>query len=223
MGFRKVLHLFLLSASITLNAEFHIITNRQKYQKFIDTYEYTVVCFIDSKKQFVDPANKRKHKDFVADFKKSLKSASLTGPYKNLLKREVGFLCIDISNRPVSDVSDEFDFSELPYCVLLERGDVVEDALLEGFSSRPKKQTFLKFLDMYAKDDLEELVEKKEEELEQQRAERIARYQAQSHYYGWNSWGGWGPYYYDYGPYGIQPYYSPYYHPRTHVGFSFVL
>jgi hypothetical protein len=224
MKSKKSLYLFMMVISFATDARFHLITNRRKYQEFVDEYDYAVVCFIDSRVNGEDLLKKKKHKNFVSIFKDSLKRAAMTDPYKHLLKQEIGFLYIDISTKSGAEIFEDYRSSaDVPFCVLLERNNAIENALLQGFSSQPHKQKFLHFLEEHAEYELAELVEKKEEQLAQQRAERIALYQAQGSYYGLRPWGGWAPAYYGYGAYGVHPYYSPYYYPHAHVGFSIYL
>ena len=220
----KLKQLFLLLCSIAsiINAKYHVITNERKYNDFINKYRYTVVCFVDPAKVFEDRSEKISYRKAISAFKKSLKSASLSGEYKDLLKQEVGFLLVDVSKKSAVDLDDEFNFTDLPACVLLENGQPMSEygdqAEIAGFST---KNDILAFLDDYAEDELQEIVQEKEEQKRLEREERIARYNAYSRYYGWNPYGGWGPYYYGCGPYGCRPYYYGY--PRAHIGFGVIL
>lgn len=202
-----------------IDARYHVIKSRNKYNDFVNKYQYTVLCFVDNDLEFVDRSEKRDHKRAVNLFKKALKSASLTGAYKNLLKHEVGFLLVDVSKRSMVDLDDEFYFKELPACVLLENGEPINfNAKIDGFST---KRDILDFLDRYAEDEIDSLIETRKEEEQLKREERIAQLNAQSMYYGWNPWGGYGPYYYGYGPYAYRGYYNRY--PCGYVGFGVVI
>lgn len=198
--------------SVAVDARYHMVTSSRKYHDFINEYQYTVLCFVDSKKEFVDRSEQKDHSRSIALFKKALKSASVSGDYKDFLKKEVGFLLVDVSKRSAKGLEDPFYFSEMPACVLLEHGEPIDEhgqpVQIAGFST---KRDILEFLDENVKGELEEIVEKKEEELEQKQAERIARYEA----YGRSPWGVWGPSYY----YGYR---SPYY-SRGYIGFGVVL
>jgi hypothetical protein len=218
---------------LALDAKYQEITNKRKYNDFINQYQYTVLCFVDSTPDelFGDEVEtedrkelrqmKKEHKQSTRLFEKALKAASLTGDYKKLLKKDVGFLLVDVAKQSVEKLGNEFLFSELPSCVLLNNGEPVDEydqpVKISGASS---KKDFLDFLDDYAQDELDELKDQREEEAEQKRVERIARLNAQARYYGWNPYGGYGGYY---GGYGMSPYYYPYGYHRGHVGFGIVL
>jgi hypothetical protein len=228
-SFVIVLSVFCLS----LDAKYQEITNKRKYNDFINQYQYTVLCFVDStpdelfevemeKEDRKELRQKKKeHKQSIRLFERALKAASLTGDYKKLLKKDVGFLVVDVAKRSVEKLGNQFLFDELPSCVLLNNGEPVDEydqpVKISGASS---KKDFLDFLDDYAQDELDELKDQREEEAEQKRVERIARLNAQARYYGWNPYGGYGSYY---GGYGMYPYYSPYGYRRAHVGFGIAI
>lgn len=224
MNFFKSFIIILSIICFTVNAKYHVITNERKYNDFINKYPYTVLCFVDSTPDegFVDRSAKKDHRKAIGLFKQALKSASLSGDYKKLLKNEVGFLLVDVSKRSAEDLDNEFLFSELPSCVLLKNGEPVDEfdqpVKIAGFST---KANILDFIDDHVADELDDLKEQKEEEAEQDRVERIARLNAMSRHYGWNPYGGFGPYYY--GMYGMHPYYSPYGYRRAHFGVGIVL
>lgn len=211
----KVVNSFLLILflSVTLLGRYHRVTNERKYYDFINDYQYAVICFVDSKQEFIDRSEKKDYSKSLSLFKKALKAASVSGNYKKFLKKEVGFLLVDVSKRSAQELDDPFYFSELPSCILLEDGEPIDEngkmVQINGFST---KRDVLDFLDKNIRDDLDEIVDEKKELLEQERAERIARLEAYRNY----PLGIWSPYYYSYRTH-------PYYRNYGHVGFGIVL
>jgi hypothetical protein len=203
------LHIFFLLFS-SLEARYHAISNERKYNTSINKYPYTIVCFVDSALPFMDRSEKKDYLSDVASFKKALKSASTSGFYNNFLRREVGFLIVDLAKETIKKKQKELNFSEMPTCLLLKDGEPIDEygnpIKITGFST---KKEILDFLDEHIGSDLDLIVEGKKEEEKLDQLERTARYEFYNRYPVW----GWGPYYH-YPFYG----YSPYSH--FHVGFG---
>lgn len=192
---------------------YQMISSQRDFDEQINAYDFALACFVQSK--YEDKQLRKEQLQRNKELYSRMKAASVTGKYKKWLKREVGFLMIDISKKSLHDLVHDYQLQHLPQCLLFRQGEVVDSngsvAHLTDISS---KRDILDFVDDYFGKALDDLVDQKKKEEQEERAERIARYNAYSRQYYWNPYGGWGPYYYGPGAY----YYYGY--PRAHVGFS---
>jgi hypothetical protein len=181
---------------VPVQARYHFVDSTQEAERYLEQYPYNLLCLYDSR-----PAGKRmteQQRDQVKYLKDDLRSLSRSYEFKDLLKKDVGFLLGDIEKKKAQSLVEHFGLSTLPTCMLFNQGKEV--ARVDSVSSIPLyKMNFRDFMYKHLEQELEELIDRREDMRKAQIKERIARYR----YYGWNPYGGayWGPGWAGYNPY----------------------
>ncbi len=202
---KKILFLTMILLSQGLQARYFAIKNDSQFVDETNRYEFVIACFLP------DPHS---GKDFDRQLSKDIKvlqdtvrATSETGPYKKLLKNEVGFVVVDTSRENMNPLLQKYKISTdaSPQFLLFKNGKVLTAmsgklAKLVGFIS---KSDLLEFIDDYFGKNFDEILSKKADEDAQDREMQIAKYQAAASYrypYGgyapYNPWGSPGPYIY---------------------------
>ena len=162
-----------------------IATNRdQEIQEVLGKYMYTIVCIYD---QHQNSARE------IKNAKNALRIASKSRLYENLLKKDIGFLFIEMNDKNAAEITTILNFENIPGCALFAQTKKFADMPLpENISSL----TFLNILQDNLQHEIKDLQEKREEEAEKLRQERIEQESR----------------------YGFYPYYSYYYAPDAYNG-----
>lgn len=193
---------------VSVQARFHAVSSEQDVEKYVSKYEYAVACVTSSK----DDDGNAVDKDIKIQnqkIKESVRSASKSGYYDDLLRDHVGFIFGTIS-KDTDSVLKTMQATHTPVCALFEQG-VRTHTLDQGDISRA---ALLDLLKEYAQSGIDQLVQEAKEQAALDQQERIARYRAYHWYpgygpywtyYGPRGWYGYGPYYPNYGPsFGVQ-------------------
>jgi len=218
----KLWFLWIMLVSQGLQARYYAVKNDSQFVDEINKYEFVVACFL---------RNPHPGKDFDRQLKKDIhllldtvKATSETDPYKKLLKKEVGFLVIDVSKDAVQSLVKKYQIKldEMPQFLLFKNGKVLtamsgELAKLVGFIS---KSDLLEFIDDYFGKNFDEILAKKSEEQAEQREMQLARYQAYAAYR--YPYGGWAPYN-PWGPYAYSGYAHFYPYGYGYNGYAFFI
>lgn len=215
----------LLCAMVTsfMHGKFDWISSDNEFLDRINAYKFALVGFVQSR---IDGKYDKQLASEVKKLRKTMQAASQTTPYKDWLKKDVGFFMVDADKDFGKALADDYKVAKFPMFLLFEQGEILTEskdgnARLEGFVS---KADMLTLIDDYFGKILDELVEQKKEIDRLEREERIARYNSYDRYYGWNPYGGWGPYYESWGPYMCYGYSCyrryPRSYPRSYVNFG---
>jgi len=220
---KKIWMVGLLLLGHIVDARYLSIKNDSQFVDEINSFDYAVACFIK---------NPHPGKDFDKQLKKDVnllqdmvKATSETAPYKKLLKKEVGFLVIDVDRESVRPLVQKYKIKpdEMPQFLLFKQGKAIttisgELAKLVGFVS---KSDLLDFIDDYLGKNLDTIVEKKAEEAAQDREMQLARYEAYASY---------GPAYRPYNAYGAPYFYAGHtsfypvgYYGRGYYGYGMII
>ena len=208
--FIKFALLSILLSPFLMEARYKTISTESDFFTQINRYEFSIVCFLQSKydDDLFDRDERKALKREVSLLHKTIKAASETRPFRKILKKEVGFIVVDISKRSMQSIVEKYKIGRVPQFLLFEQGEVL-DATVDNFQSLfgfVTKADILELVDDYFGDEIDEIVSQKEEDAENQREENIARYNAYSRSY-YNPYYSWGPYgYYGYARYGYGPY-----------------
>lgn len=187
---------FLLVTSSLVVADYHTASSEDSFEKLINKYPYTLVCFVPSRSEDKESSRdeKREVRDDYKDFKKRMRAASKSGKYDEYLEDDVGFLLVDIASRRAQEVDDQYKLDQIPVCLLFKHGQPVMDGgRYAQINSTFSKYSMLSILDQYFKNEFEEIIDNKKEEEKLKRQENIARYHAYAnspHWYG--GYWGWG-------------------------------
>lgn len=209
----RVVLFILLAIAMPMVAKFHQVTSQKSFEKSINDYPYAIVCFAKSGPDGDEELTKEEKKEVKGDFRdfrRRIKGAADSKKYKEYLKKDVGFLLVDITSGRAEEIDDDYDLNNFPTCILFKNGKPVSHMASYAQIFDPiSKSSILTLLEKHFKNELAGLIEEKKEEERLEREERIARYEAYSRYggpYGYWGWGG-GPYYGYYG-WGHRPWYG---------------
>lgn len=216
---KKLVSMIVLSLFATFAcARFDWISSDREFFDRINQYPYAIVGFAESKE---DGKRSKEKSAQMKKMRKLMQAAAVTGSYKTWLKKEVGFLMLDASDKFAQDLIQKYDLQEFPVFVLFEQGQIVENQHgLEAVHGNISKLDMLDFIDIHFGKMLDQIVEDKKEIDRLEREERIARYHYYDRYYGWNPYAGWGPYSYRWGVYVCDGYACVQRYPRSYVSFG---
>jgi hypothetical protein len=198
--------ILIFSTSFFLQARYHKVTRMSDFEKLVDVYEYSVVCFAPAGQMSEEDIDRDELKDRKKDFKfleNLLRSVSKNYDYKNFLDKDIGFIAVDVAGKYAGNVIAEYGLVQMPSCFIFDQGENTKQKVIRP--SSPKDLTRL--LERVGGTDFQKLLADRKAEYSQERQERIARYYAYGAYpYGYGYWGwgwGYGPYWYGrYGRYG---------------------
>jgi len=218
----KFLMIMTLLIGINLQARTISIKNDMQFFDEINTYEFALVCFLDTSSAGHHEEDKKLRKK-IKLLEKTIDSVSDTQPYRHELKREVGFLIVDITKESVKPLVEKYHviMNEIPQFLLFHNGKVISDISGEvikivGFI---EKADLLKFISDHVGKKLDLILEKKEEDKQEEQEMQIARYAAYvASRYPYN---GYAPYNAN-GPYSWYGY-STFYQNRGYWGNEFFL
>lgn len=195
--------MMLLSQGV--QARYFAIKNDSQFVDEINRYEFVIACFLPDPHTGKD-FDRQLHKDTKL-LQDTVKATSETGPYKKLLKHEVGFVVVDTSKENMNPLITKYKISvdALPQFLLFKNGKVLTSmsgklAKLVGFIS---KSDLMEFIGDYFGKNFDEILSKKADDDAQDREMQLARYQAYASarypyggYAPYNPWGSPGPYIY---------------------------
>ncbi len=198
MNIKKRWLLTILLLSQALQARYFAVKNDSQFVDETNRYEFVISCFLPdprSGKVF----DKELHKD-IKLLQDTVRATSETGPYKKILKNEVGFVVVDTSRENMAHLLKKYNIStedDQPQFLLFKNGKALtamsgELAKLVGFIS---KADLLEFIDDYFGQNFDEILSKKAESDAQDREMQMARYQANSSYrypLGYSPYNVWG-------------------------------
>ena len=187
----KIVSLIVLLPSVTF-AKYHLVKNDNDFDRLINQYEYSVVCFAPAQ------GSKEVKEDFK-DLQNRVKAASGRDDFKNLLKKDVGFLVVDSASKKAQDLPADYAIAKFPTCIVFKQGSSIAGSKL---ASPKSASELIKMLEKNFGAQLEKLTKERREDERLDRQERIASYYAYA-----SSPYAWYPYaYYPYSRWGVYPY-----------------
>lgn len=188
----KLFGLLLLSA-MPVFGKFHQVSSLKSFQRLIERYPYTVVCFDQSrpeKGQTVDKDSKQEMKSSYKKVRRGVKAASQKSDYKNYLNKDVGFLMIDTTSGRAEEIDDIYAIEQLPICLLFKNGKAISHRAAYAQIFDPiTKASVLGLIDQYWENELDDLIDNKKEEEEERRKERLLYDRFAYGPYGYWGWG----------------------------------
>ncbi len=184
----KKLSLFLMM-TIPLTAKYHgRVTSQQEFERLIDTYEYSLVCFASSGKYQQENIHVDDLKDRNKDFKniqKIVHAAASNREFKKYLAKDVGFIMVNDAAKRLEPISNDLNIStDQPTCYMFKQGVADTNSKLENPTS---SYQIVDFIDEIAGDPLQKILEERKKE------ERVPKYYPYGGFYlyPWGeSWGG---------------------------------
>lgn len=186
---------------IMAHAKYHLVRNDADFDRLINQYEYSVVCFapahgVDELK--LDHDEKQKIKDEFQALQNRVKAAAGRDEFKTFLKKDVGFLVVDSSSKKTQDLPNDFAISKFPTCLVFKDGALVNSKVVAPQSA----SDLIKLLQKSFGTQLDALIKERKEDDILDRQERIASYYS----YGSSAYA-WYPYaYWPYSRWGVYPY-----------------
>lgn len=175
---KNMMLVFMMFAG-SLQAKFIATNNDKEIQEVLGKYTYTIICIMNQNKK--NPREIKSAKD-------ALRIASNSRLYKDLLKKDIGFLFIEMNDKNVAEIKMILNIQNIPGCALFAQTKKFFDIpLSENISSL----MFLNILQDNLQHEIKDLAEQREEEAEKIRQERIEQESR----------------------YGFYPYYQYYYDP----------
>ena len=192
---RKIWLLTVILLSQGLQARYFAVKNDSQFVDETNKYEFVITCFLPDPHSGQD-FDRKLNKD-IKLLQDTVRSTSETGPYKKILKNEVGFVVVDTSKENMTPLLKKYNIStedDQPQFLLFKNGKVITAmsgklAKLVGFIS---KSDLLEFIDDYFGKSFDEILSKRAEEDAQDREMQIAKYQAYASYR--YPYGGYAPY-----------------------------
>lgn len=184
--------LFLIAALPSMmHAKYHVIKNDTDFDKLINQYEFSLVCFAPSQ------GSKEIKEDFK-DLQNRVKAAANRDDFKTILRKDVGFLVVDNASKKAQDLPGDYAISKFPTCMLFAQGAATGSKLVAPKSA----SELMKLLEQKFGTELEKLTKQRREDERLNRQERIANYYAYA-----SSPYAWYPYaYWPYSRWGVYPY-----------------
>ncbi len=190
----KILFLVTIS-SIMIMPKYQDIHNDAEFERFLNQYRLSTVCFAPTK-------GTQEEKEDFKNLKNRMIAASKRDDFK-LLRKDVGFATIDSSSKKMQDLPHDYKVSKFPTCLIFKDGKFVEFSIFNPQST----SDIVQFLNKNVGHQLNDLVADRKEDARLNREERIAGYYA----YASSPWVNppypWIPYgCYPYSRWGVYPY-----------------
>lgn len=183
-------------------AKYHRVGGQKDFEKLINKYQYSVVCFAPSDVVLDgDRSNHEKRRELRSEFKsleEKVRAAADRGNMKRYLTKDVGFMVVDVASKRAREVDVEYALDKFPTCLVFKQGELAKSTSL--FAPTSSRQ-IVALLEKNFGPELEKMTKDRREDERLAREERIASVYSYP-MYGWG-----GPYYYG-GYYGWRrPYY----------------
>lgn len=180
----------LVSLSALVQAGYHNVRSQKEFESLINKYRYTAVCFAPSDEM----------KDEFRDLKSIMKAAANSDVYHRYLRKDIGFLVVDVGSKRAYEIPHEYALSKFPSCLVFQSGSL---ALKQPLVDPKTSYDVLRMLEQQFGKKIVEMVKERKEDERVMRAERIASY------YALGSTPYWYPYaYWPYSRWGAYPYYG---------------
>ena len=192
--FNKTIRIFLalgVCAAGLVQAKFIATNHDDQIQEALGKYIYTIICVADQHQQSAD---------IIRTMKRDFRIASQSRLYKDLLKKDICFLWIEMNDKNAAEIKTILNMEYIPGSALFAQAKKLVDLQL---SEHVSSLTFLDILQDNLQHEIKDLQEKREEEeaiAAQQRIDQEARYGFEPYYayyydpswYNGPYWGAWG-------------------------------
>lgn len=122
---KKILLVAFITLSVGLQARFHSIESEHEFEQKIDDFDYSLVCFADSKSH----AGGR--------IKDTMSSMASSGEFKSLLHDRFGFLFVRTERDRNHELARHYHYDGKPLFIIFERDQkLISDTLNRDYSRR---------------------------------------------------------------------------------------
>lgn len=183
--------LLMVMLPVMVCAKYHKVKNDAEFDRLINQYEYSVVCFAPAQ-------GSQDNKEEFQVLQNRMQAASKYDDFKTLLKKDVGFLMVDSASKKAQDLPKDFSIAKFPTCLIFHEGAAAGSKMVAPQSA----SDLIKLLKQKFGKEIETLTKERREDDRLDRQERIANYYSYS-----SSPYAWYPYaYWPYSRWGVYPY-----------------